>query len=521
MKLFKNKEMIKNILFAFTLSTTVLFIFWNIKYGAGYLYASNRSYLFAYLSLIIVNTILSVIFSLIFIFLSTSKNVVLNIIGNLILSGLLFLFFCGILQVLNYNNHFNISLKYFWRFISVIFFFLIIMYIINRKKTFIVVRGILIMLFPLVIYFHYVFVRDYIRYSSENKKIVLHKPTEDVPRVVILIFDELDYYLTFSNRPEKLMLSELDEFRKLSFFSERAKSPNIWTMPSMISYISGKPLINAYVFANHSLLLHLKNNQKEIFSKKSNTIFSDISKMNLNSALIGWYHPYSRIVKDVTRCFTFTSEATFFTHFKSIFQKTINYYIEVLNQSIPRLEIKPLNIFNKYSLTNYIYSYESILAKTQHFASNKAFNFVFTHFSIPHSPGVYNLEKNEIAKTTSYLGNLKLVDITLKKIKEDMLANNTWDKTTIIITGDHALRTFHKDNHKAFTDIDFDKLSKIKPDDHIPFMVKFPNQQNSYNYAKEFNTLLVYDIILSILKKEICNSDELASYIDINSKKYQ
>ena len=58
------------------------------------------------------------------------------------------------------------------------------------------------------------------------------------PRIVWLIFDELDQTLTFAHRPASVRMPEFDRFRQKSFYATDAESPAPWTIRSIPSRLS-------------------------------------------------------------------------------------------------------------------------------------------------------------------------------------------------------------------------------------------------------------------------------------------
>src|SRR5262249_39249933 len=103
-------------------------------------------------------------------------------------------------------------------------------------------------------------------------------------RVLWIIFDEWDYRLTFEDRPAGLALPALDRFRSESLSATDAHTPALDTAAVLPALLTGRDLIHA--------------NQKmapEAWVKLP-TVFSAARQAGFNTAVIGWYLPYCRIL---------------------------------------------------------------------------------------------------------------------------------------------------------------------------------------------------------------------------------
>ena len=73
-----------------------------------------------------------------------------------------------------------------------------------------------------------------------NRPLLHRNPNVSLPRVVWIIFDELDYRLSFPERPTTVNMPEFDRLRAQSLFASDAFSPRNMTQTSVLSLLTGK-----------------------------------------------------------------------------------------------------------------------------------------------------------------------------------------------------------------------------------------------------------------------------------------
>src|SRR5262249_53418387 len=123
-------------------------------------------------------------------------------------------------------------------------------------------------------------------------------------RVVWLIFDELDYRLSFPERPRDVAMPEFDRLQAESIWAAQAFSPPDDTVSSLPSLVSGKEL-SADADGPASLALYGKDAPTAHLTPQM-TIFAEVRALGGNSAVAGWYLPYCRLFPGVL------SECTFY-----------------------------------------------------------------------------------------------------------------------------------------------------------------------------------------------------------------
>jgi hypothetical protein len=123
-------------------------------------------------------------------------------------------------------------------------------------------------------------------------------------RVVWFVFDEFDQCLAFRNRPAKIALPELDRLRAQAVYATEARSPAMMTTVSMPALITGQLLFDAQATRTNELLLTFQDSDRTAAWSTVPNVFSAAGAEGLNTGLVGWHHPYCRVIgNDVTKCY--------------------------------------------------------------------------------------------------------------------------------------------------------------------------------------------------------------------------
>lgn len=315
-------------------------------------------------------------------------------------------------------------------------------------------------------------------------------------RVILFIFDELDYYRLFikSNNPQ---LTTIEDLKYSSLFALKAYSPSNRTILSILSYINGRTIIDAQPINESDANLKIDGipNQIKISSFISN-LFSNIYSLGYKTALIGWHIPYCRLYGEWTdSCFIESSQLS-------------NEFLKPTLFSKVKKQIQSLNPL--YGRIRNIEYFKKISQEVENALGRPNIDFIYVHWPIPHMPGLYDTKKQILSPyiyTDEYNSNLTLINKILQDTIGLMKKNNVWDDTILIITSDHGWRS-RPENEKQW----------IR---RIPFMIKLAGKNMTYKEINEpFNTLILYDLIPALLKKEISTPDEVVNFIHLNKAKF-
>ena len=77
----------------------------------------------------------------------------------------------------------------------------------------------------------------------------------------------------------------------------------------------------------------------------------------------------------------------------------------------------------------------------------------------------------------------------------------TWDSTAILLTSDHWWRQGQWRTLRALSGQD--AAIPEQGNQRVPFLLKLPGQRAGVEYSEPFNTVLVHDLILALLRDRL------------------
>ncbi len=314
-----------------------------------------------------------------------------------------------------------------------------------------------------------------------------------LPRVTWVILDELDQRVAFRERPPGLTLPELDRLRGESLSAERAVPPGGSTMVSMPALIVGRMLSGTVPSGGRDLHLTFSGATASVPWSTQSNLFSRARALGFNTGLVGWYHPYGRIIPSSLNSCQWLAypphDQRWGTDLYSVMQ----------NQLLAGMPFHVRRLHQR--------AYLKSLADARQLAADARFGLTLCHLPVPHYPGIYDRRKNKLTTATlgtaeGYLGNLVLADQALGLLRKTMEQSGTWDTSTILVSSDHWWREAGSLDGKM--------------ERHVPFILKMPGNHQPITYSPEFNTVLTHDLILAVLRREITNHTDAVRWLDQN-----
>jgi hypothetical protein len=317
---------------------------------------------------------------------------------------------------------------------------------------------------------------------------------EGQPRVVWIIFDCTDYRVAFEDRPDGVQLPEFDRLRGESLFCVNACSPHGGTMSSMPALISGQRLSKVAIANSSDLNVRVADTGADTTWQKMPSVFAEARTLGANTALVGWYHPYDRVLgKGLNYCAWYP-----FPMFEPARARTV--------AAAMRREIGCIP-WSWHLRRIFISVCQDSLRESLSLVTNNVYGLTLLHLPPPHTPGIYLPEKNKFTfwgmpRNIGYLRNLALADKELGQMRQAMETSGQWDKTWLIISADHSY------GGALFGQYDM----------RVPFIVKPPGASEPITYSPKINTVLTHDLILAILRGEITSRRELVPWLDEHGK---
>jgi hypothetical protein len=315
------------------------------------------------------------------------------------------------------------------------------------------------------------------------------------PRVVWMIFDETDYRLAFVQRPPGVKLPEFDRLQKISLSANEAYPPGSDTAISMPALITGWRL-SSIEHEDCDLVLNRDDTGAKSRWSVSPSVFSLARNLGFNTALVGWYLPYTCMLGASLNYCSWYPNPVMDAVSSATFGGSIHQQMASLVQM-------------RHVRQLYIDACNGNLRDSLSVVANGSYGLVLLHLPPPHDPPVYLPDKKEFTVTevtsrTSYFNNLALADRELGSLRAAIEKSGQKKNTWIILSADHSWRK--------------SKIFDGHRDYRVPYIVDCPSDDAPIDYSRQFNTVVTRDLILSILRGEVTNQPSVAAWLDIHGK---
>jgi hypothetical protein len=340
------------------------------------------------------------------------------------------------------------------------------------------------------------------------------------PRVIWIIFDEMDYRVTFEKPAAGFQFPEFEKLRHESLSATGAKAPADLTDTSMPALILGRRISAVDADDACDLTITFADTGDTTTWRGHPSVFSEARKLGFNTALVGWFLPYSRELGDVLNFCEWYPYPPFEPARAKTFFGALWQQIDSLTETV-HLRRLFLNI--------HVASLQASLP----LVTNAAYGLILLHLPAPHRPGIYLPDQDRftavgmahMSKVTAYFDNLVLADREFGKLRRAMEASGQWDKTWVIHSADHSWRE--------------SKLYDGQRDFRVPYLIKPPGSPREINqpgslgratgpisrgktasadYTRPFNTVLTHDLILAILRGEVTDGQNVAPWLDAHAE---
>lgn len=362
---------------------------------------------------------------------------------------------------------------------------IILITLIIRKKTTKVATSFLLIMAPFIgiVFFQSIqgIITDLTKDNPPEIKQSIFYGQTNKPRVLWLIFDRFDYRIAFVDRPVKM--PAFDRLIQQSLSAENAYPPGMETITSLPALIDGKIVSEVSIDGPDKLKLIYQGSNEIVYWGSQPNLFTKARALEMNTAFVGDYLPYSRIIgKDLTFC----DWTQFYNQYTSSGSVFANMY-----QQLRMLCLGPARHHVQMKE-----SYYHIQNLTKELVSKPEFNLIMIHNPIPHPPYFYKEHFWGKGGLTGYAHALELVDYSIAEIRQLMEEQGTWDNTTVIISADHGMLGVNR----------------------VPFIVKLANQKQQVIYKPAFNTVITQEIILAVLRKDITTHEQLVTFLRENGR---
>lgn len=332
-------------------------------------------------------------------------------------------------------------------------------------------------------------------------------------KVIWVIFDELDFGYLSAAAKNGTDLSDIVRLSNESFVSLNAHAPNNRTQDSIPSLLTGQPLKEAIPVSTDDVRLLDETGSDVGTLQQRENVFSQLKGRNQRSGIVGWFHPYCRIFRDsVSRCYwsVTTPKCTTLMEFVncqwSAFLRGFE-HIPTATKFFDWLPGKNIELSGTNRMTQFERN-KYLNDKANELISDRSIDFLFLHFSVPHTPFLARTQKPE---DESPYSSLEIVNDTVRRLRNTLESTGQWDSVVLILSSDHIERA---KNRNDFAFLPYNLRDKAYNDQRIPFIVKFPRQKSRIDYEPTFNTVITKQMVLDIVDGKIRDANDFVSWLD-------
>jgi hypothetical protein len=357
--------------------------------------------------------------------------------------------------------------------------------------------------------------------------------SEQASRVLWLLFDEFDQRMAFDQRPDSVDLPELDRLRSQSVMASHMTQTGNMTVLAVPSLLGSHLLSQVQVINANTLLVKPEADPGteaagEHSWRDQPNVFMRARKLGVNAEIVGWYHPYCRVLGDqVVRCQAFSSNPT--------------PSLELQAHAVEKGRLGAVGFLFRLQIENLIAMFRSTTAQEwlpaqehlvqrdqqqQYFsirdlafqaAADPKIGFAYIHFPTPHLLPIYNRRtrsfKLDDGAALDYLDNLALVDRTVGEIRGVLEKSGLWARTTVLVSSDHGLRSLMWQVHgrsiaRAHGPVPAG-ASNI-----VPFIVKLAGQSQPASFDRDISAVVTGDLALAVLSGEVKTAADASRWLD-------
>jgi len=343
-------------------------------------------------------------------------------------------------------------------------------------------------------------------------------------RVVVMVFDEWDQRLAIDERPDRVNSPALDRLLAQSFQASQAAGGGYLGVDSSIkSMMTGQRLL---AVDPRSLGVRLEDGQRTVIDPAAAwadapTLFSELKDRGWSSSVVGWYIPYCRLQGQYLRACSWQPGGSVYGRREFLFDLSYPEYLHTL--AVRQLERVPmsrrLGLDRSQAERRLLLAEEVSRVRARFSSSMDSADLVYVHWPLPHLFGLEDPSTPIAGRTANYFDNLAVVDRLLADFEDKLEREGRWDRTALVVTSDHSLRTWLWSGSGAWTDEE-ERATGGRQSPYVPFVVKFAGQHDPLVYDRPFTIALLYDVVLAMADGTVTSPTELAAWLDAHRGKH-
>lgn len=360
-----------------------------------------------------------------------------------------------------------------------------------------------------------------LRYPSStflDGPLALRLPSAAGPRVIWIIFDEMSQNQAFTHRPAGLALPHLDEMRAHGFYGTAASAPGASTETSLPALTIGEIVTTARIAGPAQYMLRTASRAAPFSWSSAENVFDRARGLGVNSALVGWFHPYGRLLnRSLESCYW--ANVPFLPGVEEP-EAPLPLLCAMAQRAFRQLSVVPLvGHFEPFSPRRLDAAergrrFLTLARHARQVVADSSIRLALIHLPVPHPPGFYDRVRGELSTRASstYLDNLALADRTLGDLYRAIESAGLAGRTIVVVSADHGWRRgWHAEpGWTAEEEAAFGHRNNMG----VPFLVRFPVDETAVVYDRPFNTVLTARLILDALAGRLTASAQLPQWIE-------
>lgn len=290
-------------------------------------------------------------------------------------------------------------------------------------------------------------------------------------------------------------------------------------MLSMPSLILGEKVLRAQPNGPKELLLQTRERPGWASWSSANNVFDSARQAGFNTALVGWYHPYGRLLnRSLTESFWVPMESEpgveEGTSSVASLAPTMLERMWLQLATLPLAGHVRLLSPRRYERRMRMGDFYQLRQRALRAAADPGIGVMLLHFPVPHPPGIYNSEKSQMDATGTggYIDNVALADRTLGELRRAMEQAGVWDRSAVVVSADHGWRISLWRSLPEWTPQE-ESFARMNTSG-VPFIVKMPYQSEPVIYQKPFDTVATRNVLTAIFERRITGGREISSLIE-------
>lgn len=373
----------------------------------------------------------------------------------------------------------------------------------KSQRFLLFIRGILLVLSPAPFILSIPILRTISKY--ENTRVVVDPVVDHAhtrhPRVVVLIFDEWDYEYTFSERPPRIQLPEIDRFCRQYGNYTSCWPPSGQTIRSIPSLATGKHWLGAVPGQAGELLLKDPETNRWKQWSDIDDLFVYTAGLGWKTQMIQWLHqiPASYVQKRPGLTVHHHPDSPEWDEAQKAYRTYRGSVVRGWRQLILSFQAFYRIAHQKNPIPDRVSMVNSMTRELLTAVRSKNDDLIWAHLPFPHLPGIIDSKTGAFLdhpnSAASNLDNMLLVDQTLHALRVQMESQGDWEQSLIVLTADHWQRENATENIPS-------NPGKYARDQgyRVPLLVKWPYQSKPWIHDEPVSNTSIRGMIEAVAK---------------------